>query len=158
MLQDYFQAMPAHPLPAQCLTCASRSSLCRFGKCLTPRTSKRRVRAAALADPPAFFPSTSTRPNVLDRNGSDESQTRGSLHCLWPRYERRQAVHFTEQASKTRQLPVAIAQLAGYFTDSPLHNTDTAQQNPQQQSPQQQQPVPLLAELACLWRYQGLRI
>lgn len=75
---------------------------------------------------------------------------RGALHCLWPRYESRFGSAAQFQAAERRQLPPAVAALAGWFSDGPLH-IDVSADGAHQPQPQPQ-------GLAGMWRYQGFRL
>lgn len=57
------------------------------------------------------------------------------------------------QGASRGQLPAVVMQLAGWFTDGPLHCDED-------DAAQQQRPTPPqhLKGLASLWRYQGLRL
>lgn len=159
--------MLAHHLAANASTCTARRAFCTCNKCMNAGRSRLTARASALAEPPVApvwrSTSMSKRSDNFDSDGRAESQTMGSLHCLWPRYGQKcslatsSTAHSTAKGSTGKQLPLMVAQLAGWFTDGPLHCEDTLPQLQQQQQQQLQQSSPL-AGLASFWRYQGLRL
>lgn len=158
--------MSAQQLVANISSCTARHAFVCQRRCSNPGRSRQSVQASALAEPPVTplwrSTSSSTRLEDAESNFRADSQTMGSLHCLWPRYVTKTSsptAHLTSKGIGRKQLPPMIGDLAGWFTDGPLHSDESDARRDESDAWRQQRcQTSLLAGLASLWRYQGLRL